>query len=207
MKIKLVVIDLELSRRARRFATFGAVGALALSAAAIAYAGVPHTWNDGETLTAADLNSNFAALDSRVAMVTAWASYTSTVTANGTDVGGSQTTTAFWRRVGDTVEVRFVTVFLSCPFAGTLEWPLPPNVQFDTTKTAPSEAIGGGLAYGPGTNGLVKTIAATVVSTDKVAIDANGAPGGGAGCADVGSGGVYRVHFAAAVKGWNVTGP
>src|SRR5579862_2553811 len=67
MKIKLIVVDLELSRRARRLAVMSVVGALAMGAAAIAYASVPRTWNDGDTLTAADLNGNFSALDNRVA--------------------------------------------------------------------------------------------------------------------------------------------
>jgi hypothetical protein len=67
MKIKLVVLDLELSRRARRLAIVAAIGLLALGIGAVAYASVPHAWSDGETLGAADLNGNFAALDGRAA--------------------------------------------------------------------------------------------------------------------------------------------
>jgi hypothetical protein len=58
---------------------------------------------------------------------------------------------------------------------------------------------------------LVKTLVTAnfngSVPRDKVAVEIDGAPGGGSTCASVGSGGQYRVHFAAAVKGWTVTGP
>ena len=66
MKIKLVVVDLELSTRAKRLAAALAIPLLVLGGGAVAYASVPHTWNDGDTLTAADLNTNFADLDTRV---------------------------------------------------------------------------------------------------------------------------------------------
>jgi hypothetical protein len=66
MKLKLVVLDLELSRRAKRILAAGAIAALALGAGAVAYANVSHTWSDGDALTAADLNGNFAALDGRL---------------------------------------------------------------------------------------------------------------------------------------------
>lgn len=69
MKIKLVVVDLELSRRTRRLAVLGAISAAVLGAAAFAAASVPHTWNDGEVLSASDLNATFAALDARLGAV------------------------------------------------------------------------------------------------------------------------------------------
>jgi hypothetical protein len=66
MRIKLVVLDLELSRGAKRIAAAGAIALLAVGAGAVAYANVPRAWSDGDPLTAADLNSNFAALDGRI---------------------------------------------------------------------------------------------------------------------------------------------
>ncbi len=69
MKLKLVVVDLELSRRARRIAVLGAVCAAVLGGAALAGASVPHAWSDGEVLSATDLNANFAALDARLGAV------------------------------------------------------------------------------------------------------------------------------------------
>jgi hypothetical protein len=72
MKIKVVVVDLELSRRAKRVAVMIAVSLVALTGGAIAYASLSaplHTWAAGDTLTAADLNNNFSnltSLDTRI---------------------------------------------------------------------------------------------------------------------------------------------
>jgi hypothetical protein len=71
MKLKVVVLDLELSRRAKRIVAIASVALpLLLGAGALALASVPPTFNDGDTLTAADLNSNFAALDQARPVVT-----------------------------------------------------------------------------------------------------------------------------------------
>ena len=68
MKIKVMVIDLEMSSRAKRMAIrFGVPVAILMSAAAVAYANVPHTFKDGDVLTSVDLNGNFDALDKRIA--------------------------------------------------------------------------------------------------------------------------------------------
>jgi hypothetical protein len=69
MKFKLFVIDLELSARAKRIAAAVVVPLLVLGGGAVAYANVPHSWADGDTLSAADLNGNFSALDQRVTTV------------------------------------------------------------------------------------------------------------------------------------------
>jgi hypothetical protein len=66
MKLKLVVIDLELSKRAKRVAAAVLVPVVVLAGGAIAYANVPHTWNDGDTLDATDLNGNFADHEGRI---------------------------------------------------------------------------------------------------------------------------------------------
>jgi hypothetical protein len=67
MKLKLVVIDFELSARAKRIAAAVVVPLLVLGGGAVAYANVPITWTDGDTLTAADLNLNFNGLDTDIA--------------------------------------------------------------------------------------------------------------------------------------------
>jgi len=64
MKFKVVVVDLELSRREKR-ALGGGIAACVLAGAAIAYASVPTVWSDGDVLTASDLNGNFSNLDGR----------------------------------------------------------------------------------------------------------------------------------------------
>jgi len=65
MKLKLVVMDLELTRRQKMALSAGLGGALVL-VAAVASADVQKVWQSGEVLTAADLNENFAQIDGRV---------------------------------------------------------------------------------------------------------------------------------------------
>ncbi len=65
MKLKVVVVDLELTHRQKRVATGSIALAVALAAGA-ALADVPKTFVAGETLRAADLNANFTALDNRL---------------------------------------------------------------------------------------------------------------------------------------------
>jgi microcystin-dependent protein len=69
MKIKLAVVDLELSRHQKRLAAALAVPVIIAAAGAVAYAAVPTMWKDGDVLKAADLNANFTAVDNRVASV------------------------------------------------------------------------------------------------------------------------------------------
>jgi hypothetical protein len=222
VKLKVVVIDLELSPRARRIASAVALGLLFGGVGAIAVARVrdtaPHTWSDGETLTAADLNASFSALDSRVAMleqvgvpvVTPWTNYVPVVTEGGVDAGASQSTVGFWRRVGDTLEVKLVTTFASCDHGGQVNWSLPNGYVVDLAKTERSETMGGGVAIGPGTSNVSKTIVVTNVAPVKqsvVAVDLADAGIGGATCSSVGSGGVFRSTFHLPVQGWSVNGP
>lgn len=82
MKIKVYVVDLELSPRARRLlrGALVTVGTLLFFATAVS-AAPPHTFTTGETLTAATLMQNFNDLDARVA---ALESFKSKATQNGT---------------------------------------------------------------------------------------------------------------------------
>jgi hypothetical protein len=65
MKLKLVVVDLQLSKRQRQILA-ALVGTSILGAAAVAYAGGIHTWKTGDALSADDLNNNFATLKTQV---------------------------------------------------------------------------------------------------------------------------------------------
>lgn len=67
MKLKVVVVDLELSRRQKHLG-IGAIIALALAGVSVAVASVPTSFSAGQVLKASDLNSNFASLDERVAV-------------------------------------------------------------------------------------------------------------------------------------------
>lgn len=70
MKLKLVVVDFEIPARAKQWALrLGIPCTLLVGASAIAYASVPKTWVPADVLKSADLNSNFASLDSRVTAV------------------------------------------------------------------------------------------------------------------------------------------
>jgi hypothetical protein len=55
------------SRLARLTMRIGIPIAVVAGAGALAYAAVPHSFSDGDTLTAADLNANFAALQAQLA--------------------------------------------------------------------------------------------------------------------------------------------
>jgi hypothetical protein len=67
MKLKVVVVDLEISPRAKRWALrLGIPAAILIGGGAVAYAGGLVTWTDGQTLKAADLNGNFSALQAQI---------------------------------------------------------------------------------------------------------------------------------------------
>jgi hypothetical protein len=216
MKLKLFVLDLELTRRQKALAA-GALGVAIALASSVAVA-VPEPYTSGDILTAASLNANFADLEQRLStlegvpapelpIVTAWAAYTPTVTAGSVDLAATQTTVAWWRRVGDTVEVRLFTTFSSCPQSGQLQWSLPNGEVPDPAVTVPGEANGSGFAYGPGTAFIIKASIVQNLGSAGVAVDTAGDPGGGATCATVGDGGAIRIAFQLPVLGWTVTGP
>jgi len=67
VKITFVTVNFEVSARTKR-ALLRVVlpAAVLLGAGGIAYASLPHTFASGEVLTAANLNTNFQSLDTRV---------------------------------------------------------------------------------------------------------------------------------------------
>lgn len=65
MKLKVYVVDLEISPRIKRWMLRLSVPAVLLLGT-VAYAALPKTWTQGETLTAANLNANFKNLDDRL---------------------------------------------------------------------------------------------------------------------------------------------
>jgi hypothetical protein len=71
MKLKLIVVDLEMSPRARKWCVRLGVPAVILSVAAVALASPLHVWNDGDTLLAADLNGNFSNLQGQLTTIQA----------------------------------------------------------------------------------------------------------------------------------------
>lgn len=68
MKLKLMIIDLELPPRLKRMALrLGIAGLVGAGGVGVAWASVPHTFSAGQTLKASELNDNFAAMETRVA--------------------------------------------------------------------------------------------------------------------------------------------
>lgn len=70
MKLKMVVVDLELTRNQKRVSAALACVALA-AGTSMAFAEVPVTFTAGDVLTAASLNQNFQDLDGRLTTVEA----------------------------------------------------------------------------------------------------------------------------------------
>jgi len=83
MKLKMVVVDLEIPSHVKHRLLQIGIPALVLGTGALAYASVPKTWMDGQPLTAADLNGNFSALDQRLSAVEASAPPPGTIVAFG----------------------------------------------------------------------------------------------------------------------------
>jgi hypothetical protein len=72
MKIKIIVIDLEIPPRVKRWALRVVIPAVVVvGAAGVAWASLPHAFTSGETLTAANLNADLQNLDGRLATLEA----------------------------------------------------------------------------------------------------------------------------------------
>jgi hypothetical protein len=136
--------------------------------------------------------------------VTALTKYTPTLTEGGIAAGATEATEAFWRRVGDTLEVKLVTTFASCAQGGQVNWSLPDGVLTDPAKATPGETMGGGVGFGPDTSNLVRPGIMTKIGSvtrSAVSVDLSGAGAGGASCASVGAGGVFRLTFHTPIQG------
>jgi hypothetical protein len=67
MKVKVYVIDLEIPPRVKKWGLrLGIPLGVLLGGGAIAWAAGLHTWNNGDTLNASDLNGNFAQLQNEI---------------------------------------------------------------------------------------------------------------------------------------------
>jgi hypothetical protein len=70
MKWKVVTVDLEIPARVKRWVLrVGIPACVLLGGGALAWAGLPHTFADGQVLSAQDLDDNFNALDTRLTAV------------------------------------------------------------------------------------------------------------------------------------------
>jgi hypothetical protein len=66
MKLKMVIVDLEIPPRVKKWGLRIGIPALVLSVAAVAFAAPLHTWSTGDTLQASDLNGNFDNLQGQI---------------------------------------------------------------------------------------------------------------------------------------------
>jgi C1q domain len=67
MNVKVVVVDLEIPPKVKKWGLrLGIPLAVILGGTAVAYAAGLVTWTSGQTLTAADLNANFSALQNQI---------------------------------------------------------------------------------------------------------------------------------------------
>jgi hypothetical protein len=88
MKLKIVIVDLEIPPRVKRWGVQVGIPVVALGIAAVAYAGTPlHSWGSAELLTANDLNGNFSNLQGQITAlqsgVTALQAFQTQATSNG----------------------------------------------------------------------------------------------------------------------------
>lgn len=189
MKLKLVVIDLELSTRAKRIAAGVLVPVLVLAGGAIAYANVPHTWSNGDTLEAADLNGNFTSLDQRV---TALEANTPTYLTTASNVTGTAAFETDFVYQGMSLVLTPGT-WLVQGFGSVMTTVNPDTVQialWDDTNgveipnsrspDVTTGALGTGCTYEQNTCGAVATMTSSVISvtantTIRVKVFRNGA--------------------------------
>ncbi len=67
MKLRFVIVDLEIAPHIKRRLVRAGIAAGVLTFGVVAFAATPlHTWSNGDTLQATDLNGNFANLQSQI---------------------------------------------------------------------------------------------------------------------------------------------
>jgi len=207
MKIKLVVIDLDVSPWMKKWALRLAIPAVVLLGSGVAaWAASLHTWSTGDTLNANDLNGNFTSLQNAIEQmptVTPWQAFTPTVSPGGAALT-TETSTGFWRRVGDTVEISIDTMFSACSTAGSVRWSLPQGLAVDGSKLAfTNMLVGDGLLYGPAGAGIRGLFVIAQGASPFVIPDLTTGNGGGIKCTDIGTGNVEaRLMFNLPIQGW-----
>jgi len=209
---------------ARRLAYVG-LTFLCTGLVGIAHARLPVTFASAQKLTASQLNENFADLDKRLSVVataleakaerqqipiiTAWTPYVPSLLTKDYEPIANQASVGFYRRVGDSLEVRIVTNFSGAPQPKTKSWhwTLPNELLIDASANgmAALTTIGGGLAQQSNLQNFAlgayisnrDTVSASPASdsdfineTSPVAFDA---------------GGQVTLYFTVPIKGWTVT--
>jgi hypothetical protein len=203
MKIKVYVVDVKLPRWARRALTFGAVPAVLLGLGAFVHAmTVEPPFTPGEVLSAKTMTARFG----QIVTVTPWVSYPATMYSTATTGTVASETSAFYRRVGDTIEVNLKTEVRTCSTTGgQLRWPLPAGITPDFTKLPYDYAI---IGHGNLLKAIGLQVYAQGPASTFVAVDYLGSAAGGMGCAapDPVAGRIIVLSFSFPVSGWTVGG-
>jgi hypothetical protein len=112
MKFKLVIVDFELSPRAKRLMLTIGVPAFILGVATVAYANVPNVFSSGEVLTAAALNANFALHDTEIAALQSSVSplQGALTTISVSNINLTDSSTADWEPFATTCINQLVTI-------------------------------------------------------------------------------------------------
>lgn len=188
--------------------------------AAIAYA-VPVTFESRQKLTAAQLNQNFGDLEGRVValsrsidskaeksmvpVVTEWRRYEPELRTNRKVAVREQTTTGYYRRVGDSIEAVTFSAFTAAPNSGATKWlcSLPDGLMMDLEKIggAGIMTLGGGLAQGV-TNVTLGTYAASATEVSAVASGTASYQINDHSPFDFGNQSSLSLYFTAPIVGW-----
>jgi hypothetical protein len=195
---------------------------VAVGVSAVAYAALPVRFQSQQKLTASDLNENFESLEVRLGaltdklenlrmpVVTEWQTYVPRLTTSAGAAVGDQISTAFYRRVGDTLEVHLFTQFSGAPETGApwWQWSIPDNLQIDFTKIglAGQAIVGSGAAA----QTAAKTVALQAYVRGPWSISASGAGSGSFYLNETvpvafDSGGSVALEFRVPIVGWSAT--
>jgi hypothetical protein len=208
---------------ARRLGYVG-LSLLVSGIATIAYA-LPVTFVSKQTLTASQLNQNFEDLDTRltaaisaleakadnqqVPIISPWGTYAPTVTTNKGAAVQNQASLGYYRRIGDSLEVRITTTIAAPPQSGSpwWQWGLPDDLTIDLARTGPAAetTIGGGLAQ----QGIQNFALGPYIRSSK-GVSASGAGAASSFINDTTpvafeAGGVITLFFTVPIHGWTVT--
>ncbi len=131
MKLKLVIVDLEIPKHVkRRMLRIGLPVAVLLICGGVVLAAGLHTWSDGDTLASTDLNGNFSALQDQI-------------TSQGTSLGGTPLASPFSPIAGQVLAYDG-SAWTPTAITSTTGQFFPPN---DTNATGVLEKYNAGAPY------------------------------------------------------------
>ena len=161
MRVKIVIVDLEIPPSVNRWGMRHGIPAIAVAAGGIAYASLPHTFASGEVLTSANLNADLQNLDGRLATVEAFREDQISITVNAAETAASITSqvpagwvTKVTSAAGNSGAGLAATVTLefATPFS------VPPNCAVNATGAASLTLQCFPLEMASSTNSVVLTL-------------------------------------------------